>query len=119
MTEFSSAQCFGPSVCSIFRSGLTGSQMNSLSGATACYIMECHPSPATVGDADWCASGKLLLVDLHLDLCFFLFILLPKRPLLMISHTDGRKALRKENSAIDQGHQAWTTEFYMMLAMES
>ena len=34
-----------PSMYGIFRSSLSGSQMNSLSGATTCYVVECHPAP--------------------------------------------------------------------------
>ena len=45
--------------------------VDSLSGATICYIAECYPVP--VVDVNWSASGKLH-VDLHKDLfcCFWL-----------------------------------------------
>jgi hypothetical protein len=34
-----------PSVCGIFRSGLSSNQMNTLSGVTACYIAVYRPHP--------------------------------------------------------------------------
>ena len=36
------------------------------------FVWSNTSTPAVVGDADWCASGKLLVVDQHLDLfsCF-------------------------------------------------
>ena len=55
-------------MCGIFRSDFSNSQMKSLSWATEGYIVECCCVPAAIGESGWCASGKLLLVDLHLDL---------------------------------------------------
>ena len=51
-----------PSVCGIFRNGLSGSQMNSLSGETACYTAVHRPTPAAVGITGWFTSEKLLLL---------------------------------------------------------
>ena len=47
MAEFSSdlGDVSSPSVCGIFRSGLSSSQMNSL-----CYIAECRPIPIAVSE---------------------------------------------------------------------
>ena len=37
------------------------------------FVCSNTSTPAVVGEADWCASGKLLGVDLHLDLfCCYL-----------------------------------------------
>ena len=61
------------SVCGIFRSGLSSSQMNNLPGATVCYIAVHRPTLIAVGIDHWFKSGKLLLVGLLLHhYCFFL-----------------------------------------------
>ena len=80
------------SMCGILKSDLSGSQMNSLSGVTACYLAECRSAPAVVGDAGWstCRCTEL-----------------------------AAKCHAEENSEIDHGHQAWTTKFYTMLAVKA
>ena len=80
------------SVCGIFRSGLSGSQINSLSGATECYIVMCCPT---------CCCWWLL-VDPHLESCCHIQMSI--------------RCWAEANSAIDPGHQAWIPEFYTTIS---
>ena len=61
-----------PSVCGIFRSSLSSSQMSSLSGVTTCYITVYRPSLQNLLIAGKTVCGLLLLLsDCLSTLCNF------------------------------------------------
>ena len=77
------------SVCGIFRSGLSGSQMNSLSGAIAAKTREITRTLLTACPSD-CQRDYSWRCRTQM----------------------AAKGRAEENSALDRGHLARTTEFY-------
>ena len=72
MAEFTSDQRF-TAICGWYLQEWPLWKSDEQSRMTACYIAECHPTPAAVGNAGWSTSGKLLLTDMCPGLyCCFL-----------------------------------------------